>query len=96
MLSLQDSRKNRLKTFLGKTISEEQTGGIPGRKIAENLNSIRNIIEFYSSNCSSSEEDKQNGAAILSLDFEKAYDRVERHFLFQTMDKLGFNPKFIK
>ena len=38
----------RLKPVLEKLVSEEQTGGIPGRKISENLKSLRNVIEFFS------------------------------------------------
>ena len=30
------------------------------------------------------------------LDFEKAYDRVERSFLEGTMAKMGFSQKWIK
>lgn len=30
------------------------------------------------------------GAAIISLDFEKAYDMVDRTFLYEILQKLGF------
>ena len=41
---------NRLKNILPEVISKEQTGGIIGRKITQNLMSYRNVIEYYSSN----------------------------------------------
>jgi hypothetical protein len=33
---------------------------------------------------------------LLLLDFEKAFDRIEWGFLFPTLSKLGFNPKWIQ
>jgi hypothetical protein len=33
---------------------------------------------------------------LLLLDFEKAFNKIEWGFLFPTMSKLGFNPKWIK
>ena len=35
-------------------------------------------------------------AAFLFLDFQKAFDRVERSFLFETMEHMNFGPLFIK
>jgi hypothetical protein len=37
---------------------------------------------------------KQNGV-ILKIDFEKAYDKVKWHFLFQTLRMKGFSTKWI-
>jgi hypothetical protein len=33
---------------------------------------------------------------LLLLDFEKAFDRIERGFLFPTLSKLGFCPTYIQ
>jgi hypothetical protein len=37
---------------------------------------------------------KQNGV-ILKIDFEKAYDKIKWHFLFQTLRMKGFSTKWI-
>ncbi len=79
---------NRIKKTLPIIISQEQTGGMTNRQITQNLNSYRNIITHFT-------EENPNNAAIVSLDFEKAYDRVDRQFLYKVMAKFGFDPKFI-
>jgi hypothetical protein len=33
---------------------------------------------------------------LLLFDFEKAFDKIEWGFLFPTLSKLGFSPKWIK
>ena len=80
---------NSLKDVLPSIISKEQTGGVKGRKVTQNLNSYRNIIEYYSShhNPAITKDNNDNhsnfnlGAALVSLDFEKAYDRVHLDFV---------------
>lgn len=92
----------RLKTILPKLISNEQTGGIQERDITQNLIKYRNVIEHFSKQ-EQHERSKGNellhvkrtgGAAIVSLDFEKAYDMVDRTFFYQVLTKLGFNEIF--
>jgi Reverse transcriptase (RNA-dependent DNA polymerase) len=93
----------RLKNILPDIISEEQKGGIQNRDITQNLITYRNIIEHFSSqnhhrkNEETSElhRYKNRGAAIVSQDFEKAYDMVDGTFLFEVFRKLGFNEIFI-
>jgi hypothetical protein len=33
--------------------------------------------------------------AMVFLDFEKAYDRISRSFIFDVLDRMGFGPNFI-
>lgn len=78
---------NRLKTTLKNVINKDQTGGIPGRHITDNLTTIRNIIN---------NTNKKEAKAIISVDLEKAYDRVDRQILYEAMSKLGYPNKFIQ
>ncbi len=93
----------RLKNILPLKISEEQTGGIQNRDITQNLVTFRNVIEYFSS---MNEYEKSigpdfipryqaRGATVVSLYFEKAYDMVDRTFLYDVLRKLGIDDNFI-
>ena len=34
------------------------------------------------------------GGIVLSVDFNKAFDRVEHEFMFRTLEKFGFGLRF--
>ena len=79
---------NRLKSKVKHTISIEQTCGIPNRSIFSNLFTIREIINHSNT--------KNINSFIISVDQEKAFDKVDREFLYQIMRKLGYSEIFIK
>ena len=76
----------RLGKILLSVISKDQTG-IPGRNIAKNLHTLNDIVKYANS--------KNVEAAILFLDQEKAFDRVDHHFLLKTLKHLNFGDNFI-
>ena len=79
---------NRLKQILPKIISQEQNCSIPQRTIFNNLFLIRDLIKY--------QKEKKNKFYLLQIDQEKAFDKIDRPFLFQTMEKLGFSIEYIK
>ena len=79
---------NRLKKVLGTIISPAQQSGISDRTIFNNLYLMRDVIDYCTKN-------KINGY-ILSLDQEKAFDKVHRPFLYAVLEKMGFGPLFIR
>ena len=60
---------------------------MPGRFIGENVAYLRDVVDYTT---------KFNvPAAILSLDQEKAFDRVDWDFMLATLGKMGFGPSFV-
>ena len=76
----------RLQKVLPTVLHEDQTCGVPGRSIFSNLNLIRDLIEYCNS--------KGLPLAIISLDQEKAFDRVNWNFLDRVLQKMNFGPEF--
>ncbi|GLJ49275.1 hypothetical protein SUGI_1041170 [Cryptomeria japonica] len=76
----------RLQDILPKIISSTQTGFIKGRYILENV-----ITSWEAMNWAKL---SQQNCAMLLLDFEKAYDRVEWNFISMTLEAFGFPTRF--
>ena len=74
----------RLQPWLPQLIHSSQTGFIKEHSILDN------IFTFCRETTAMALKTKQD-MAILLLDFEKAYDRVDWSFLEGTMLKFGFN-----
>ncbi len=78
---------NRLKHCLHLLIQNDQTYCIPKRSIIDNLFLLKDIIDFNQNN--------KNNLGVLSLDQEKAFDRVDHDFLFKVLKSYGFGDVFI-
>lgn len=78
---------NRIQKYLKKLINPDQTGFIPGRQGANNIRRALNIQSVA--------KDFDYPSMLLSLDAEKAFDRVDWSYLNYTMKRMGFNSKFI-
>lgn len=77
----------RLLKVIHLVVSSDQTCGVPVRFIGENVALLRDVVEFASSS--------GVPTAILSLDQEKAFDRVDWPFMLSTLSHMGFGSSFI-
>ena len=76
----------RLEKVLPSIINTDQTGFIIGRNSCNNMRRLLNVIQLSR---------QQNlPSMVISLDAEKAFDRVEWHFLFSTLNTFGFGDAF--
>ena len=78
----------RLLKVIHLVVAKDQTCGVPGRFIGENVALLRDVVDYASSSSGAS-------VAILSLDQEKAFDRVDWSFMRSTLCAMGVGPSFI-
>ena len=78
----------RLLKVIHSVVNKDQTCGVPGRFIGENVALLRDMVDFASSS--------NVPMAIISLDQEKAFDRVDWRFMRANLSKMGFCSSFIR
>jgi len=78
---------NRLSGVLEQVIQSDQSYCIPERSIFDNISFIRDIFDLS----------KMKGfdVGLISLDQEKAFDRVEHQYLLKTLEAFGFTKEFV-
>ena len=79
-------KKSRLKSVLNKLISYNQTGFLKGRYIGTNIRLVLDMINYCNTN-------NINGSFIL-LDFEKAFDSLDRKFMDNVLLFFKFGYSF--
>ena len=79
---------DRLKRVMPSIVCPDQTCGVVGRSIFSNLFLVRDVLDMIN---------KSNETGILvTLDQEKAFDRVDHEFLMRVLTKFGFGPSFCR
>lgn len=66
---------------MGKLVRDWQTCAVPGQRMSDNLMLLRDLIFHMQAN--------NRLLAVISMDLEKAYDKVSHVFLFQCLKHLG-------
>lgn len=77
----------RLEGLLPVLINEDQTGFIKGRNSSNNMRRLLNTIQKF--------RQLSIEGVVISLDAEKAFDRIEWPFLFYVLEKFGLGEKYI-
>lgn len=78
---------NRLLPGLSEIIPFDQSAFLPGRSIGSNVRFLRTLPHLLAQ--------QQRSAIVAFLDFAKAYDTIDRPFLFAVMDAMGVGPGFL-
>lgn len=68
-------------------VQPEQAGAVKGRSPALHLAFVRDVLEWV--------EQQNLQLALLSLDQEKAFDRVSHSFSWGVLSRLGLGQGFI-
>ena len=79
---------NRLSKVLPSIVSEDQTCSVSGRTIFDNLTLFRDTLDYINLT--------GEPGILVSLDQEKAFDRVDRSFLSNVLRKFGFGSSFLR
>ena len=79
---------NRLKSSLEELINEDQKGFMANRRIGVNIRRILDAVEFC--------EKTDKPIVILSIDAEKAFDRIEIDSLLKSMEYFKIGQSFRK
>lgn len=78
---------NRLVSVIDQVVHPDQTYCVPGRSIFDNVALIRDIFDVS--------KVLNIDTGLISLDQEKAFDRVEHSYLWRTLEAFGFCQDFI-
>ncbi len=77
----------RIEIHIPKIITDDQNEFVLGRQAFNNTRRVLNVL-YKNQNA--------KDHAILSLDAEKAFDRIEWNYLFETLRRFGLRTKYLK
>ena len=78
----------RLDTVITKLIGAQQTGFVKGRQITSIHRLIDDMLDHFRGTL--------RPGILLAIDFKAAFDSINMHCIYKSLEKFGFGPNFIK